>query len=66
MWTPSDQQSAEIAREYTRIGVGKGDRLPLPRGLASASEYLSFLRQVPDASGVPGFTATMAGRATRS
>lgn len=60
MWKPSEQQSAQIAQEYVRIGIAKGERLPLPRGLDSASDYLAFLHQVPDGSGVSGIPAAMA------
>lgn len=62
MWQLNEQQNAEVAREYTRIGIAQGERLPLPRGLGSGAEYLAFLRQVPDGSGVAGFTAVMARR----
>jgi hypothetical protein len=65
MWQPNEQEDAEIVREYTRIGIAAGARLPLPQGIGSAADYLSFLRQVPDGSGVAGFTATMAHRGTK-
>jgi len=58
-----EQQRAAIEREYGRIGIRVGERLPMPRGLKTESDYLVFLRQVPDGSGVRGFTATMARRA---
>jgi hypothetical protein len=35
----------------------------MPRGLKNELDYLIFLRQVPDASGIQGFTTTMAQRA---
>jgi hypothetical protein len=59
----SSEQRAEIERQYARIGVRPGDTLPLPRGLKGEADYLDFLRQVPDGSGIRGFTATMAKRA---
>ena len=59
----TEQQKAEVEREYHRIGIRAGERLPMPRGLSNESDYLVFLRQVPDGSGVQGFTATMAQRA---
>ena len=62
----TEQQKAEIEREYARIGIRSGERLPMPRGLNSESDYLVFLHQVPDGSGVHGFTATMAQRAKRA
>jgi hypothetical protein len=62
----TEQQKAEIEREYSRIGIRSGERLPMPRGLSSESDYLVFLRQIPDGSGVQGFTATMAQRAKRA
>jgi hypothetical protein len=62
----TESQNAEIEREYTRIGISSGERLPMPRGLRGASDYLVFLRQVPDSSGVQGFTATLEKRAKRA
>ena len=62
----SSEQQGEIERQYERIGVRPGDRLPMPRGLKGESDYLNFLRQVPDGSGIQGFTATMAQRAKSS
>jgi len=55
----------EVEREYTRIGLGPNDRLPQPKGIKSDSEYLAFLRRVPDKSGVQGFIATMAKGGTQ-
>jgi hypothetical protein len=60
---PLEHEKAEIEREYSRIGIKAGERLPMPRGLGRESDYLAFLRQVPDGSGVQGFTATMSKRA---
>ena len=59
----SSEQQAEIEREYKRIGIRPGDRLPMPRGLNGEADFLIFLRQVPDESGPQGFAATMAQRA---
>ena len=59
----ASEQQAEIEREYKRIGIRPGERLPMPRGLKGESDYLIFLRRVPDGSGMQGFTATMAQRA---
>ena len=59
----SSEQQAEIEREYIRIGIRPGDRLPMPRGLNGEADYLIFLRQVPDGGGLQGFTATMSQRA---
>lgn len=58
MW--SEQQQDEIAREYFRIGIHAGTRLPLPRDIQKATDYLTFLRLVPDGSGLQGFERTMA------
>ena len=58
----SSEQQAEIDREYNRIGIRPGERLPMPRGLKGESDYLNFLRQVPDGSGSKGFTEAMAQR----
>jgi hypothetical protein len=56
----SSTHRADIETELKRIAIRPGDRLPLPRGLEDELDYLTFLRQVPDGSGVSGFTATMA------
>jgi hypothetical protein len=58
-----EQRRAAIEREYRRIGIRVGERLPMPRGLGTEADYLAFLLQVPDGSGIQGFTATMARRA---
>lgn len=58
-----EQERVEIEREYARIGIRPGERLPMPRGLNGGSDYLAFLRRVPAGSGLPGFAATMAQRA---
>ncbi len=59
----ASEQQADIEREYKRIGIRPGERLPMPRGLNGESDYLIFLRRVPDDTGMQGFTATMAERA---
>ena len=59
----SSQPRSDIEAELRRIGIRPADRLPMPRDLKSDSDYLVFLRQVPDASGIRGFAATMAQRA---
>ena len=61
-----EQERIEIEREYARIGIRPGDRLPMPRGLNGSSDYLAFLRRVPEGSGPTGFAATMAQRAERA
>jgi putative transposase len=62
----SRQIIAAYEREYQRIGIHPGDRLPLPQGLESDIEYLVFLRTVPDGSGRAGFLAALAARGARS
>lgn len=58
----STQEQAEIERELKRIGIQPDDRLPLPQGLNGGPDYVAFLRQVPDGSGVKGFIAAMGRR----
>jgi hypothetical protein len=61
----SEQQTA-VDREYNRIGIRPGERLPMPRGLTGELDYLRFLREIPDGSGVKGFTEAMAQRTKHS
>jgi len=61
----NDQQTA-VDREYNRIGIRQGERLPMPRGLKDDLDYLRFLREIPDGSGVKGFTEAMTQRAKHS
>ena len=61
----SAEQKADIEKQYERIGIRPGDRLPMLRGLKGESDYLIFLRQVPDGTGIRGFTAAMARHAER-
>jgi hypothetical protein len=53
-WTSA--QRDEVAREYARIGIGKGDLLPVPadRRLTEPAGLLGLLRGIPDGAGVPG------------
>jgi hypothetical protein len=62
----SSEQQTAVDREYHRIGIRTGERLPMPRGLNGESDYLKFLREVPDGSGAKGFAEAMAQRAKRS
>jgi hypothetical protein len=55
----------QITRGHERRApkIRPGEYLPMPRGLKGESDYLSFLRQVPDGSGSRGFTEAMIQRA---
>ena len=56
----------EYEREYRRIGVSAGERLPTPRGMKSDAEYLAFLRSVPDGSGRQGMLDSLTRRISSS
>jgi hypothetical protein len=61
MWT--DQQRAELAKEYARIGHREGDMWPTPANGDDPEAYLSLLRRVPTGSGLAGYLEILRGRA---
>jgi hypothetical protein len=58
-WTPA--QRDELAREYARIGIRKGERMPYPAdaGLAEPAGFLALLRGIPDGAGLPGYLTAL-------
>jgi hypothetical protein len=58
-WTTA--QHDELTREYARIGIGKGERMPYPddEELAEPARFLALLRTIPDRAGLPGYLATL-------
>jgi hypothetical protein len=63
-WTPA--QRDELAREYTRIGIGKAERVPTPASqrLSDPVQFLALLRAIPDGAGVLGILAAYREHAT--
>ncbi len=52
MW--SQDQLAELARQYERLGLRTGERLPMP-AFEDPDKILDVFRRAPDGSGVAGF-----------
>jgi hypothetical protein len=52
MW--SEQQLSEVAREYVRIGIRDGERLPAP-AFDDPEKILDMLRRIPDGAGAAGY-----------
>lgn len=59
--TTNDLRQA-YEREYHRIGISAGERLPRPSGMKSDAEYLSFLQSVSTGSGRQGLLDSLARR----
>jgi hypothetical protein len=62
-WT--EEQRAELAREYTRIGYVAGERWPAPPADLTPEELLALFRRIPGGAGRAGYTAALAERAAR-
>lgn len=62
-WT--DQQRAELAREYARVGYVAGERWPAPPPELTPLQLLELFRRIPDGSGRAGYTAALADAAGR-
>jgi hypothetical protein len=58
----TDEEKTAVANEMARIGIASGQRLPLPAGLTSAADYLTFLRTIPNSAGTNGFIAALRSR----
>jgi hypothetical protein len=57
-WT--DEQRAESARQYERIGYKPGELWPAPPEHLSAAQILDLMRRVPDGAGLAGWRAVLA------
>ena len=57
-WT--DEQRAESARQYDRIGYRPGDLWPAPAKHLNAEQILELMRRVPDRAGLAGWWAVLA------
>ncbi len=51
-WT--DEQRAELAREYTRTGYVAGERWPAPPDHLMPADLLELFRRIPDGAGARG------------
>jgi hypothetical protein len=56
MW--SEAQRAEVAREYQRIGIRAGERLPAP-AFDDPVLILALLGQIPDGAGAAGYVKAL-------
>lgn len=57
-WT--DDQRAESARQYERIGYRPGELWPAPLGHLNAEQILELMRRVPDRAGLAGWRTVLA------
>jgi hypothetical protein len=62
-WT--EQQRAELAREYARIGYVAGERWPAPPAELVPEQLLALLRRVPDGAGRAGWVAALGNASPR-
>ena len=56
----SNEQHAEIAREYVRIGYKEGDIWPAPPEELKPADIIVLFKRVPDGAGRDGCTAELA------
>ncbi len=57
-WT--EQQRAELAREYARIGSKPGEPWPAPAKEFEPAEMLALFKRIPDGAGRHGYIAELA------
>jgi hypothetical protein len=57
-WT--EEQRAESARQYARIGYKPGELWPAPPAELSADQILDLMRRVPDGGGLAGWREVLA------
>jgi hypothetical protein len=57
-WT--DQQLAEMERQYDRVGYVKGERWPAPPDHLSPDDLLALFRTLPDGAGRAGYMKALA------
>jgi hypothetical protein len=56
-WT--EQQRAELAREYTRISYLSGELWPAPPEHLKPEDLLALFRRIPDGAGREGYVAEL-------
>jgi hypothetical protein len=56
----SEEQRAESARQYQRIGYKPGELWPAPPEHLTADQVLELMRRVPDGGGLAGWRAVLA------
>jgi hypothetical protein len=59
----SEEQRAELAREYTRIGYVAGERWPAPPAELTPEQLLALFRRISDGAGRAGYMTALAERA---
>ena len=57
-WT--DEQRAELARQYGRIGYRPGELWPAPPDDLSADQILDLMRGISDGAGLAGWRSALA------
>ena len=62
-WT--QQQRAELAKEYARIGFRTDELWPAPAEELEPAEMLALFRRIPDGAGRDGYMAELARRSRR-
>jgi hypothetical protein len=56
-WT--EEQRADLAREYTRVGYVTGERWPAPPPELTPANLLALFRRIPDRAGRAGYMAAL-------
>ncbi len=56
-WT--DEQRAELARQYARIGYRPGERWAAPPPELTPEQLLALMRTIPDGAGHAGWLAAL-------
>jgi hypothetical protein len=56
----NEQQRAELARQYARIGYVPGELWPTPSQERTPDQLLELFRRIPDGAGPAGYIAALA------
>jgi hypothetical protein len=59
----NEQQRAELAHQYARIGYMPGELWPTPAQERTPEHLLALFRSIPDGAGVAGYIAALADAA---
>lgn len=62
----NEQQRAELARQYARVGGVSGELWPTPSSELTPDQFLALLRSIPDGAGRAGYIAALVVTASRS